>query len=120
MNKDSLLEMARGAIIERVNYEAGKVFDNIEDPNTDYKAKRKICVTLTLEPISEDRDVVKMDAQVKATLAPTLVIRTSVYTARDEDGCPMFVEAARQTPGQIDMDGEEAEEPKIVRLAKRA
>ena len=39
---DSLLEMARGAILERVDYEAARVAENIEDPNTDFKAKRKI------------------------------------------------------------------------------
>ena len=46
---DSLLEMARGAILERVDYEAARVAENIEDPNTDIKAKRKIQITLTFK-----------------------------------------------------------------------
>ena len=32
----------------------------------------------------------------------------------------MIVEAARQMPGQIDMDGTEEEEPKILQLARKA
>ena len=37
---DSLLEMAKGAILERVDYEAARVAENIEDPNTDFKAEK--------------------------------------------------------------------------------
>lgn len=34
-----------GAILERVDYEMGKVMDNILDPNTKATAKRKISVS---------------------------------------------------------------------------
>lgn len=108
---DSLLEMANGAIKERVDYEAVKIFENIEDPNTDYKAKRKIQVTLVFQPDDDGRESIKMSTEAKTTLAPTV---------RDENRNPMIVEAIRQTPGQLDIDGAEAEEPKILQLAKKA
>lgn len=117
---DSLLEMAKGAIIERVDYEAAKVFENIEDPNTDYKAKRKIQVTLVFQADDDSREGVKMSTEVKSTLAPTVPISTNLYMVRDENDAPMIVEAIRQTPGQLDIDGAEAEEPKILQLAKKA
>lgn len=117
---DSLLEMAKGAIIERVDYEAAKVFENIEDPNTDYKAKRKIQVTLVFQADDDSREGVKMSTEVKSTLAPTVPISTNLYMVRDENERPMIVEAIRQTPGQLDIDGAEAEEPKILQLAKKA
>ena len=123
MNKakrHSLLEMAKGAIIERVDYEATKVFENIDDPNTEYKTKRKIQVTLVFEADDDSRESVRMSTQVKSTLAPTAPIITNMYIVRDENDEPMIVEAVRQTPGQLDMDGAEAEEPKILQLAKRA
>ena len=41
LNKKSILEMSMGAILERVDYEMGKVMDNILDPNTKATAKRK-------------------------------------------------------------------------------
>lgn len=116
---DSLLEMARGAILERVDYEAARVAENIEDPNTDIKAKRKIQITLTFKA-GADRETVQMDTEVKTTLAPMMPVSTNLYMVRDDHGDPMIVEAVRQTPGQLDMDGGEAEEPKIVQLHRKA
>lgn len=38
----SILMMARGGVMERVDYEMAKVIDNIMDANTKATAKRKI------------------------------------------------------------------------------
>lgn len=115
----SILEMSSGAILERANREAAKVQENIEDPNTDWKRKRKIQITLVFEA-SADRETVQMETEVKTTLAPMMPVTTTVYMVRDDQGDPMIVEAVRQTPGQLDMDGTEAEEPKIVQLHRKA
>lgn len=115
----SILEMNSGAILERANREAAKVQENIEDPNTDWKRKRKIQITLVFEA-SADRETVQMETEVKTTLAPMMPVTTTVYMVRDDQGDPMIVEAVRQTPGQLDMDGTEAEEPKIVQLHRKA
>lgn len=115
----SILEMSSGAILERANREAAKVQENIEDPNTDWKRKRKIQITLVFEA-SADRETVQMETEVKTTLAPMMPVTTTVYMVRDDQGDPMIVEAVRQTPGQLDMDGGEAEEPKIVQLQRKA
>lgn len=115
----SILEMNSGAILERANREAAKVQENIEDPNTDWKRKRKIQITLVFEA-SADRETVQMETEVKTTLAPMMPVTTTVYMVRDDQGDPMIVEAVRQTPGQLDMDGGEAEEPKIVQLHRKA
>ena len=115
----SILEMNSGAILERANREAAKVQENIEDPNTDWKRKRKIQITLVFEA-SADRETVQMETEVKTTLAPMIPVTTTVYMVRDDRGDPMIVEAVRQTPGQLDMDGGEAEEPKIVQLHRKA
>lgn len=50
LDKKSILEMSMGAILERVDYEMGKVIDNILDPNTKPTGKRKITVGLELIP----------------------------------------------------------------------
>lgn len=55
LDKKSILEMSMGAILERVDYEMGKVMDNILDPNTKATAKRKISVTLELIPSADRR-----------------------------------------------------------------
>lgn len=115
----SILEMNSGAILERANREAAKVQENIEDPNTDWKRKRKIQITLVFEA-SADRETVQMETEVKTTLAPMMPVTTTVYMVRDDQGDPVIVEAVRQTPGQLNMDGGEAEEPKIVQLHRKA
>ena len=38
--RTSILQMARGAIMERIDYEMAKVVDNILDPNTEATASR--------------------------------------------------------------------------------
>lgn len=55
LDKKSILEMSMGAILERVDYEMGKVIDNILDLNTKPNAKRKITVTLELIPARTER-----------------------------------------------------------------
>ena len=115
----SILEMNSGAILERANREAAKVQENIEDPNTDWKRKRKIQITLVFEA-SADRETVQMETEVKTSMAPMMPVTKTASMVRDEQGDPMIVEAVRQTPGQLDMDGGEAEEPKIVQLHRKA
>lgn len=55
LDKKSILEMSMGAILERVDYEMGKVLDNILDPNTKATGKRKITVGLELVPSADRR-----------------------------------------------------------------
>lgn len=51
--RSPIVEMARGAILERINYEMARVMDNILDANTKPTAKRKLTVTLTFTPDDE-------------------------------------------------------------------
>ena len=60
-NRASILQMARGAIQERVDYEVGKAVDNILDLNTDPTAKRKITLTIEMKP-DENRQYIKISS----------------------------------------------------------
>ncbi|MFQ8836331.1 MAG: hypothetical protein ACLR8L_00225 [Oscillospiraceae bacterium] len=46
----SILQLARGAIMERADYEIAKIIDNILDPNTRASAKRKLQLTIEFLP----------------------------------------------------------------------
>lgn len=81
LDKKSILEMSMGAILERVDYEMGKVMDNIMDPNTKATAKRKISVTLELIP-SADRRTITVQSTAKCSLTPTDPVTTSLYIDR--------------------------------------
>ena len=119
MEKDarsSLLQMAKGAIQERVDYEVTRVVDNLLDMNTEAKAKRKVVLTITMVT-DDDRRVVKVEASAKSTLAPVTPIGTSLVITADGNGEMMLAEIVPQVPGQISMTGEVQEAPKILKIA---
>ena len=74
-DKKSILEMSMGAILERVDYEMGRVLENVLDPNTKATAKRKITVGLELVP-SADRKTITVLTTAKAALVPTDPVTT--------------------------------------------
>lgn len=119
LDKKSILEMSAGAIMERVDYEMGKVLDNIMDPNTKPVAKRKITVILELTP-SADRNTITVQTTAKSTLCPTDPVTTSLYiTDLPSTGEMVVAELLPQVPGQFSMDGNVQENPKILNF-KRA
>ena len=114
--RSSLLQMAKGAIQERVDYEVSRVVDNILDMNTEAKVKRKVVLTIVMTP-DDDRQVVKIEASAKSTLAPVVPVGTSLVITADGNGEMMLAEIIPQVPGQVSMTGEEQEAPKILKLA---
>ena len=117
--KKSILEMARGAITERVDYEMSRVIENILDFNTKATDKRKITVTLEFSP-DDDRTNIGVKVIAKSTLAPTTATRTSLYVCGDESGEFNVVEMVPQIPGQQAMGGGEQEAPATLKLIKFA
>ena len=67
--KKSILEMARGAILERVDEEVKRVIVNIMDNETLASAKRKVVVTVEFKP-DASRQNIQVKATAKSTLAP--------------------------------------------------
>lgn len=122
MEKDvrsSLLQMAKGAIQERVDYEVSRVVDNILDMNTEAKVKRKVTLTIVMTP-DEDRQVVKIEASAKSTLAPVTPVGTSLVITADGNGEMILAEIVPQVPGQLSTSGQEQEKPKILKIAAQA
>ena len=64
----SILEMGRGAIMERADYEMRAMIRNILDPNTSAKAARKLNITLTFKP-GDDRQTIVVECVAKSTAA---------------------------------------------------
>lgn len=114
--RSSLLQMAKGAIQERVDYEVTRVVDNLLDMNTEAKAKRKVTLTLVMTT-DDDRRVVKVEASAKSVLAPVTPIGTSLVITADGNGEMMLAEIIPQVPGKVSMEGTEQEAPAILKLA---
>lgn len=114
-NQKSILQMARGSIMERADYEMTRLLENILDANTEATAKRKLTLTLTLTPDS-NRQNISVSVSAKSTLAPTSPVTTLLYVSNDDQ----VIEALPQIPGQMNLDGEEQEAPANLKLVKCA
>ena len=117
--RTSILQMARGAFEERADYEMNRVIDNILDVNTKSTAKRKITLTIEFTP-ADDRKMISVDVTAKSVLAPSVPVSTALYITSDANGEMAVAEMVPQIPGQMDMTGGYQDEPKILKLAKRA
>lgn len=115
----SILEMAMGAIQERVDYEMSRVVDNILDVNTKATGKRQVTVTVDLVP-DDERKNISVSAVAKSKLQPTNPIKTSLFVTSGRGGELVVAEMVPQIPGQIDMQGGEQSDPKILKLAELA
>ena len=113
--RTSILQMCRGAIMERADYEMTRVIDNILDANTSATAKRKITITLELKS-DDSRQNIVVSCVAKPTLAATNPVTTMLYVA--DEGT--ILEVAPQIPGQLAVDGGEQEAPPVLKLVKFA
>lgn len=109
----SILQMARGAIQERADYEMPSILANILDPNTPATAKRKLAITLEFKP-DDDRQHIEVIVTAKSSLAATNPVVTSLYVVDGE----MVVEMVPQIPGQFAIGGGEQEAPPQLKLVK--
>lgn len=114
--KNSILDMATGAIKERVDYDVTKVINNILDLNTKAQAKRKITLTIEFVP-DEDRKKIAISVTSKATLCPTNPVSTALTFIPNRDGEAQLVEMVPQVPGQMALDGTEQAAPKLLKLS---
>lgn len=115
----SILEMGRGAIMERVDYEMAKVIENILDENTKATGVRELTVKIKFTP-DDKREVIKVDTVASSKLQPTNSIVTALYLGKDQNGDIGAVEMVPQIPGQTFANGTEQETPAKLKMIKTA
>lgn len=102
-----LENFADGAVAERFNIELKKVLENLVDPNTDAKKKRKVQLTVTVKG-NEKRELAEIEISAKTTLAPANAIETTIIIDRDKNGIT-GKELKSGIPGQTFFDSETGE-----------
>lgn len=107
--KKSILEMANGAIMEKLNVELAKVLKNINDKNTEPTKPRKIKIELTFKPDVE-RKTVSVQATTKVDLQPVNPTIINLFNMSEVDKETKqiknsLVEMTTGLPGQIDIYG---------------
>lgn len=101
MQHINMEEFANGAFTAQINREIQKVTENIQDPNTDATAKRRVTVVIEFKP-NEARNFVTTGVQAKSTLAPALGAVTALNMGKNlKTGEVEAVEIGNQLPGQL-------------------
>lgn len=101
MQHIDLEKFANGAFSAQVNRAIEEVTKNIQDPNTEALATRKITITIGFKP-NQERNFVTTGVQAKTTLAPALGTVTAMSMGRDiKTGNVEAVEVGNQVPGQM-------------------
>ena len=101
MKHIDLETFASGSFTAQVNRAIEEVTENIQNPNTDATAARKIVVTIGFKPNAE-RNFVATGVQTKTTLAPALGAVTAFSMGKNlQTGEVDAVEIGNQIPGQM-------------------
>ena len=97
--KISLDKFAGGAFSERANSAIQQVLENIKDPNTDHKIKRKVILELTFIT-GESREMTDVNVVAKTKLAPQRPISSIILIDRNINGDVLGSEFKKQIEGQ--------------------
>ena len=112
MEHINLETFAGGAFTVQMNRAMEKVMKNIQDPNTDAKAARKITVTEAFKP-NEARNFITTGVVTKTSLAPELGAVTAMTCGTDlATGKVEAMEIGKEIPGQLSF-ADEPVEPEV-------
>jgi hypothetical protein len=103
-NIKKLDDLMDGALTERFNRGFDEVLRNVFDHNTDPEKKRKIVLTVTIQP-NKDRTSASFMTDIKTVTAPPVTLSQMVLIARDDEGNVVAQEITNQVSGQIGIDG---------------
>lgn len=114
-NKLDLNKFAGGTLQEKFNRALREVIQNMQDPNTSFKNKRGITISIGFTQ-NEQRDDAKITVSVTTKTSPVLPIETALYMGKDlETGEIEIREYGKQIAGQMnltDFEPDEEETPK--------
>lgn len=100
MNKIIDLEkFADGALSEKFNTGLKEVLENIADPNTETKKKRKLMIELNFTP-DDERELSMVDITVKTKLVPHTPVATKIIIDQDGQGGIVASEYQNRLKGQ--------------------
>lgn len=104
MNLLSLKDLANGALQEKVDAAMQKVLENMQDPNTPWKNKRKINIKIAFVQ-NESRDDAAVEISVSTDTAPVSPVVTRMAIGKDlMSGKTYAQEYGRQIRGQMSLD----------------
>ena len=99
--KLDLNKFAGGVLQEKFNGALTEVIKNMQDPNTSFKNKRGITISIGFTQ-NEQRDDAKISVSVTTKTSPVLPIETALYMGKDLDTGDIEIrEYGKQVAGQM-------------------
>ncbi|MDF2844763.1 MAG: replication protein [Herbinix sp.] len=100
-SKIDLNKFAGGTLQEKFNGALTEVIKNMQDPNTSFKNKRGITISIGFTQ-NEQRDDAKINISVTTKTSPVLPIETALYMGKDLDTGEVDIrEYGKQVAGQM-------------------
>lgn len=104
MNNIELQDLAGGALQEKFATSFEKVIANLQDPNTPFKNKREIQITMKFTQ-NETRDDLHVGIEVKEKLSPQSPMITAFAVGKDlKTGDLVAEEYGKQIKGQMNLN----------------
>jgi len=111
----SIMDLGNGALIEEINYQMKLLAENLVDPNTSFKDKRKLKIEMVFSQ-DEERKQVNVVSKVSATLAASKPLESRI--AIGLSGGNMQAVEIVSNPGQVDIFGRTVPYGKMIDLGK--
>lgn len=105
----SIETIAEGHLDALVKHALAKIAENIADPNTSSKAKRKITISLEFLPY-KDRTGATVSTSLKSTLAGVEAVESPMYIAEKQGRFLSFARNHKQQDLQFEMSTASATE----------
>lgn len=116
--RKNILELGYSQIFELVEMHMQSIIENINNPNTDPKAKRGLTIKLSFKT-DEERQNIQMESKVEPKLAPIETKGVSLMNVRELNPrtgeiIHLLKEVTTEIPGQIDLSGHITEQEVIL------
>lgn len=109
-SKVELQEVVGGALQEKFDKAFQRVIENLQDPNTSFKMKRKITIQMDFVQ-NEARDDVHVEVNVVEKLAPQAPMQTAFAIGKDLRSGEVYAEEyGKQIKGQMNIGDLKTEE----------
>lgn len=109
-SKVELQEVVGGALQEKFDKAFQRVIENLQDPNTSFKMKRKITIQMDFVQ-NEARDDVRVEVNVVEKLAPQAPMQTAFAIGKDLRSGEVYAEEyGKQIKGQMNIGDLKTEE----------
>lgn len=109
-SKVELQEVVGGALQEKFDKAFQRVIENLQDPNTSFKTKRKITIQMDFVQ-NEARDDVHVEVNVVEKLAPQAPMQTAFAIGKDLRSGEVYAEEyGKQIKGQMNIGDLNTEE----------